>query len=117
MRTLKHTEYRLEEDWEVSGYYYSPPIRFYWRDKRGKHDHLLECGYSDDITVCREGSTTYVLGENRRLGYVSLTAFYIDYDQLIHKTCFLQGDDYDDLKLASCSDIHKIKILREYLDY
>jgi hypothetical protein len=54
---------------------FNPCLEITFRDRSGHHTHKLSAGYSDDIHVYREGSETYVLSTNSRLGYVGLEVF------------------------------------------
>ena len=46
-----------------------------FRDRSGQHTHKLSAGYDDDLDVYREGTETYILTTNSRLGYVGLEIF------------------------------------------
>ena len=46
-----------------------------FRDRSGQHTHKLSAGYDDDLDVYREGSETYILTTNPRLGYIGLEVF------------------------------------------
>ena len=46
-----------------------------FRDRSGKHTHILSAGYSDDINVYRDDLDTFILSRNSRLGYVGLEVF------------------------------------------
>ena len=57
---------------------FNPGLTITFRDKKGIHRHNLGAGYSDEIHVYREQQQTFVLTQNRRLGYVGLEIFEDD---------------------------------------
>ncbi len=46
-----------------------------FRDRSGRHTHKLSAGYDDDLDVYQEGSETYILTTNSKLGYIGLEVF------------------------------------------
>jgi len=54
---------------------FNPCLEIIFRDKTGRHTHKISAGYSDDVSVYRENSETFVLSQNHSLGYVGLEAF------------------------------------------
>jgi len=54
---------------------YNPCLEITYRDRFGKHTHKLSAGYWDDIDVYREGTETYILSSNPKLGYVGLEIY------------------------------------------
>lgn len=54
---------------------YNPCLEITYRDRSGRHTHKLSAGYWDDIDVYRDGSETYVLTGNPKLGYIGLEVF------------------------------------------
>lgn len=56
---------------------FNPCLEITFRDPTGQHTHKLSAGYDDDLDVYREGSETYVLITNHRLGYVGLEVFEV----------------------------------------
>ena len=54
---------------------FNPCLEITFRDRSGQHTHKLTAGYGDDLGVYREGSETYVLTTNPRLGYIGLEVF------------------------------------------
>jgi hypothetical protein len=54
---------------------YNPCLEITYRDRFGKHTHKLSAGYWDDIDVYREGTETYILSSNPKLGYIGLEVF------------------------------------------
>ena len=54
---------------------YNPCLEITYRDRSGRHTHKLSAGYWDDIDVYRDGSETYILSCNPKLGYIGLEVF------------------------------------------
>ena len=54
---------------------FNPCLKITFRDRSGQHTHKLSAGYDDDLDVYREGSETYILTTNPRLGYIGLEVF------------------------------------------
>ena len=54
---------------------YNPCLEITYRDRFGKHTHKLSAGYWDDLDVYREGTETYILSSNPKLGYIGLEVF------------------------------------------
>lgn len=54
---------------------FNPCLEITFRDRSGQHTHKLSAGYDDDVDVYREGSETYILTTNPRLGYIGLEVF------------------------------------------
>lgn len=54
---------------------FNPCLLITFRDRTGIHTHKISAGYSDEIHVYRENPATYVLSQNRRLGYFGLEVF------------------------------------------
>lgn len=46
----------------------------FW-DRSGKHKHKISAGYGDQIYVYREQGETFVVLQNRGLGYIGLETF------------------------------------------
>ena len=57
---------------------FNPCLEITFMDQSGKHTHKMSAGYSDEIHVYREHGETFVLSQNRRLGYVGLEVFMGD---------------------------------------
>jgi len=51
---------------------HNPCLVISFRDRSGLHTHKLSAGYGDVLDVYREGTETYILSTNSRLGYVGL---------------------------------------------
>jgi hypothetical protein len=76
MRELKDytiSKETLLETIEAGRHYPALQIRF--KDRTGYIVKTLSAGYSDTISVYREGKRTYVLSRNPLLGYGGLTIF------------------------------------------
>ena len=54
---------------------HNPCLEITYRDRSGEYTHKLSAGYWDDIDVYREGSETYILSSNSKLGYIGLEVF------------------------------------------
>ena len=54
---------------------FNPCLEITFRDRSGQHTHKLMAGYNDGLDVYREGSETYILITNPRLGYIGLEVF------------------------------------------
>ena len=76
MRKIHNYRITKESFWEMlHAKRHNPCLEITYRDRSGKYTHKLSAGYSDDIDVYREGSETYILSTNSRLGYVGLEVF------------------------------------------
>ena len=51
---------------------FNPSLEITFRDRSGQHTHKLSAGSGDVLHVYREGTETYVLSTNSRLGYIGL---------------------------------------------
>lgn len=54
---------------------FNPSLEITFRDRSGQHHHTLSAGYTDVLDVYREGTETYILSTNARLGYIGLEVF------------------------------------------
>ena len=54
---------------------FNPCLEITFRDHSGRHTHKLSAGYDDDLDVYQEGSETYILTTNSKLGYIGLEVF------------------------------------------
>ena len=54
---------------------FNPCLEITFRDRSGRHTHKLSAGYDDNLEVYREGSETYILTTNPKLGYIGLEVF------------------------------------------
>jgi hypothetical protein len=92
---------------------YNPCLQITYRDRFGKHTHKLTAGYWDDIDVYREGTETYILSSNSKLGYVGLEIFEGAEKQ---GEIFLQEEQIKDvLGRDDLAPFNAIKRLREYI--
>jgi hypothetical protein len=92
---------------------YHPCLEITYRDRFGKHTHKLSAGYWDDIDVYRDGSETYILCSNPKLGYIGLEVF-----KGPDKTgeIFVQeGQVLEVLGRENLAPFNAIKRLREYI--
>ncbi len=51
---------------------FNPSLEITFRDRSGQHTHKLSAGYGDVLDVYREGTETYILSSNSKLGYIGL---------------------------------------------
>jgi hypothetical protein len=92
---------------------WNPCLRITFKDRAGKHTHDLSAGHYDVLDVYREGTETYVLSTNTRLGYVGLEVFNGDERA---GEIFLQGDQAKEvLGRENIAPWSVIKRLRDYL--
>jgi len=90
-----------------------PCLEISYRDRFGKHTHKLSAGYWDDIDVYREGTETYILSSNPKLGYVGLEIFEGAEKQ---GEIFLQEEQIKDvLGRDDLAPFNAIKRLREHI--
>jgi hypothetical protein len=92
---------------------YNPCLEITYRDRFGKHTHKLSAGYWDDLDVYREGTETYILSSNPKLGYVGLEVF-----EGPDKTgeIFVQEEQVKEiLGSEDLAPFNAIKRLREYI--
>lgn len=54
---------------------FNPSLEITFRDMSGQHTHKISAGYGDDLDIYREGTETYVLSSNSKLGYIGLEIF------------------------------------------
>ncbi len=73
MRRINRFSISKESFWEMlHAKRHNPCLVITFRDKSGKYTHKLSAGYTDVLDIYREGTETYVLSTNSRLGYVGL---------------------------------------------
>ncbi|WP_320043765.1 hypothetical protein [uncultured Desulfobacter sp.] len=92
---------------------FNPSLEITFRDRSGQHKHKLSAGYGDDLDVYREGSETYILTTNPRLGYISLEVF-----AGADKTGEIFVEEYQVIETLGCEDLapfNTIKRLREHI--
>ena len=53
----------------------NPAIEIQYRDRTGRHTHIISAGSNDTLHVYREGACTYVLSINHLMEYVGLEIF------------------------------------------
>jgi hypothetical protein len=76
MRRIYRYSISKEDYWEMlHAGRYNPCLQITYRDRFGKHTHKLTAGYWDDIDIYREGTETYILSSNPKLGYIGLEVF------------------------------------------
>ena len=118
MRTIHN--YKLgKESWDAQreAGRYNPATELHYRDKTGKHAVTLACGDSDDVTILRDGHTTYALSLNTGLGYAGLQAFDNGAET---GSVFLQND-YEVDEILGKGGLNKsstwiCKVLSQYID-
>ncbi len=54
---------------------WNPCLEITFQDRAGVHTHKLSAGHCDVLDVYRDGTETYVLSHNERLGYFGLEVF------------------------------------------
>ena len=90
---------------------FNPCLEITFRDRSGRHTHKLSAGYDDDLDVYREGSETYILNTNPRLGYIGLEIF-----EGADKTGEIFVEEYQVKEILGSEDLapfNAIKRLRE----
>jgi hypothetical protein len=114
MRRVHRYSIAKEDYWEMlHAGRYNPCLQITYRDRFGKHTHKLSAGYWDDIDVYREGSETYILSSNPKLGYVGLEIFEGAEKQ---GEIFLQEEQVKDvLGRDDLAPFNAIKRLREHI--
>ena len=76
MRKIKNYRINKESTEDmIQAKRFNPCLEITFRDRSGQHTHKLSAGYDDDLDVYREGSETYILTTNPRLGYIGLEVF------------------------------------------
>jgi hypothetical protein len=114
MRKIHNHRISKEDFWEMlSAKRHNPCLVITFKDKSGQHTHKLSAGYQDDIDVYREGSETFVLSSNPKLGYVGLEVF-----EGPDKTgeIFLQGHQVEEtLGTGKLSPFNAVKRLVEHI--
>lgn len=97
METLRNKDVLIYSDTEYTeaqnyhGHMFNAPITL----NMGEKKYILEAGASDDITIMQEGIFLYVIGQNDRMGYISLQVINTETDG--EESVFLnQSDVYDD---------------------
>lgn len=113
MRRVKNYDIRKEsyKDMHEAGRY-NPCLEITFRDKTGIHTHKISAGHSDDIEVYREFDETYVLAQNRSLGYVGLEIFS---GADTAGDMFLQGDSVNEV--LGRDDLAPFTIVRRMRKY
>jgi hypothetical protein len=92
---------------------YNPCLEITYRDRFGKHTHKLSAGYWDDLDVYREGTETYILSSNPKLGYIGLEVF-VGPDKT--GEIFVQEEQVKEvLGNEDLAPFNAIKRLREYI--
>jgi len=90
-----------------------PCLEITFRDRSGQHTHKLSAGYDDDLDVYQEGSETYILTTNSKLGYIGLEVF-----AGADKTGEIFVEEYQVKEILGCKDLapfNTIKRLREHI--
>lgn len=54
---------------------FHPATVIQYRDRSGKHEHVLHCGSQDHVRVFRDDRGTFVLSYNLHLDYVGVQVF------------------------------------------
>lgn len=54
---------------------FHPATTIHYRDRNGKHVHVLQCGSQDHVRVFRDTRGTFVLSYNVQLDYVGVQVF------------------------------------------
>jgi hypothetical protein len=114
MRRVHRYSISKEDFWEMlHAGRYNPCLQITYRDRFGKHTNKLTAGYWDDIDVYREGSETYILSSNPKLGYIGLEVFEGPEKQ---GEIFLQEEQVKDvLGRDDLAPFNAIRRLREHI--
>ncbi len=91
---------------------FNPSLKITFRERSGRHTHMLYSGYEDDIHVYREAGITYVLSVNHRLEYVGLEVF--EGEDAVGDV-FLQGEQATET-LGSL-DLAPFTIIRKLMEF
>lgn len=81
---------------------------------------ILQCGTTDHISVKIDGNTVFIVGENQRLDYISMSV--IDLNDNSFRSCYLSSNDIND-KDGMAYDIFEldidkqIAVLENYFPY
>ena len=93
---------------------FNPCLEITFRDRSGKHTHKMSAGYSDEIHVYRNHRETFVLSQNRRLGYIGLEVF--TGDEHIGEIFLEDHQVKETLGKDDLAPFTIIRRLREFLD-
>jgi len=91
---------------------FNPCLEMTFRDHTGSHTHKINAGYSDEIHVYREHSETFVLSQNRRLGYIGLEVFNGD-----EKAGDIFFEDHQVQEILGRDDLSPFTIIRKLGEY
>lgn len=79
MRRIYKYKIRLESmDEMLQAGRFNRCLMITFKDRAGQHCHKLSAGRDDVFDVYREGTETYILSINPRLGYINLEVFDAD---------------------------------------
>ncbi|MBN2059918.1 MAG: hypothetical protein JW882_05815 [Deltaproteobacteria bacterium] len=91
---------------------FNPSLEITFRDQTGSHTHKISAGYGDEIHVYREDRETFVLSQNRRLGYIGLEV--LKGDEKVGEI-FLQ--DHQVKEILGKDDLAPFTIIRRLGEY
>lgn len=114
MRRIHSYSIEKESFWDMlHAKRHNPCLCIIFQDRSGKHTHKLSAGYGDKLDVYREGTETYVLSSNSRLGYVGLEV--LEGSKKLG-SIFLQGHQVEEvLGRENRAPFNVIKRLRGYI--